>query len=111
MLLHATIHGITEQTNNEGEITIYCELLLTDPLQATRFNVTKFNAAQFQKLQALTGKKVLIGLNQRKTSSGTDYWAMTKFPEPFQEQQAAPKAETTAETPQKNNHLFGTKAA
>lgn len=113
MLVHATIYGTTETVNADGETTIHCELLLTDPLQATRFNVTKFNAAQFQKLTALINQKVLIGLQQRKTSSGTDYWQMTKFPELYnQPQQQAPKSEAT-ETAPKNNPLFGssTKAA
>lgn len=98
MLLLATIHGTTEQTNNEGEILKYCELLTSHPLQATRFNVTKFNATQFQKLEELKGQDVIIGLEQRKTTSGANYWQMTKFPElatPTTQPQPNPQAEKT----------------
>lgn len=94
MLLIATIHGTTDQTNNDGEILKYCELLTSHPLQATRFNVTKFNAQQFQQLESFKGQEVIIGLEQRKTSSGANYWQMTKFPE------LVNKPEPVKETPQ-----------
>ena len=97
MLLIATIHGTVEQTNNDGEILKYCELLTSHPLQATRFNVTKFNAQQFQKLEALKGQEVIIGLEQRKTTNGANYWQMTQFPEPRQPvtQKEPPKPDET----------------
>lgn len=110
MLLFATIHGTTQQVSPEGEITTYCELLLSDPLQATRFNITRFNAQQHNQLNELKGKEVIIGLNARKTSSGADYWQMTKMPVLAQQtEQPTPK---TTEQPHKQN-LFGnqTKAA
>lgn len=80
MLVIVELRDITEEFSNDGSALLYQEFLFSDPLEAGRVNVTKYDAARLNQLREFQGKKVLTGLRIRKTSNGSDYYSFTRSP-------------------------------
>jgi hypothetical protein len=80
MLVIIELKDITSVQNNDGSVRMFQEFLFSDPLEAGRVNVTKFDAERLTQLRDLKDKKVLIGLEHRTTDTGIRYWSITRPP-------------------------------
>lgn len=85
MLTIIEIRSILEQPSSDGTISKFQQFLFQDPEEAGRFNITTWDAQRISRYQTLKGQTCLIGLQKRKTSSGSDYYLVTKDPVPLSE--------------------------
>lgn len=83
MLTIVEIRSIVDQPSNDGTSTKYQQFLLQDPEEAGRVNISTWDAQRISRYQALKGQTCLIGLQKRKTSSGAEYYFVTKDPIPL----------------------------